>query len=144
MDIGELRLQHAEIGRAADRLAELTAIPDKPTTVGAIRWHLARLLMTHLALEDRILYPALLQADDADVRAATQTLQIDTGRLAEHFSLYMTAWSDDRIAREWPSFCRETHQMLSTLRKRIEREEETLYPLADQIRHPVRLNQRTG
>lgn len=138
MDIGELRLQHAEISLAAKRLAELAAAPDKPQATGAIRWHLARLLMTHLALEDRILYPALLQADDADVRAATTTLQLDTGRLAERFSLYMTAWSDDRIAKEWRIFCSETDQVLAALRKRIEREEDTLYPLAEQLDHPAR------
>jgi hypothetical protein len=144
MDIGELRRQHAEIGRTAERLADLTARQDRPESVGAVRWQLARLLMTHLALEDRILYPGLLQAIDADVRAATTTLQLETGTLAERFSLYMTSWSDDRIAREWASFCGDTDRVLSALRNRIDREEDTLYPLAEQLKPDARRISRSA
>lgn len=133
MDIGELRRQHAEIGRATRQLAELVATQDAPTGVAAVRWHLARLLMTHLALEDRILYPALLQADGSDVRTAATKLQTETGTLAACFSLYMTQWSDDRIAREWPAFCRDTETILRALGERIDREERTLYPLAERV-----------
>jgi iron-sulfur cluster repair protein YtfE (RIC family) len=144
MDMTELRRQHDEISHIAHRLAQATADRTTPRSVGSIRWQLARQLMAHLALEDRILYPALQRADDARIRATAATLQTETGALAESFSRYMTAWSDDRVAREWSDFCVETQAIIRALSERVDRENRALYPLADTIgTSPTRLA-RTG
>ena len=60
-------------------------------------------------------------------------LQSETGALADIFTRYMSAWSDDRIAREWSAFCAETRDILKALVARVERENRILYPLADTI-----------
>ncbi|GBH29507.1 hemerythrin domain-containing protein [Sphingobium xenophagum] len=133
MDMTELRRQHDEISHTAHRLALATADHANPRSVGAIRWQLARQLMGHLALEDRILYPALQRADDAHTRTTAAALQAETGALAESFSSYMTAWSDDRVAREWADFCIATQAVIRALTERVDRENRTLYPLADRI-----------
>lgn len=134
MDLTELRRQHDEISVTANQLAQATANPAHPGQVGAIRWQLARQLMAHLALEDRILYPALQKLPHGDVRETAARLQKETGALADAFCTYMAAWSDDRVARDWSGFCAETRRILTALNDRIDRESRRLYPLADAAR----------
>lgn len=144
MDIAELRRQHEEIGLTARNLAQATADDSLSQGVGAIRWQLARLLLAHLALEDRILYPALQRATDSRTRTTAASLHDETGALAERFSRYMAEWSDDRVAREWAAFCAETRDILTLLGDRIDRENRILYPLAQAMQRGASPVARTG
>ena len=144
MDLTELRRQHEEISLTAKQLMQATANPAHPGQVGAIRWQLARQLIAHLALEDRILYPALQRSPHADVRDTAARLQNETGALADAFSTYMAAWSDDRVARDWGGFCAETRRILTALTDRIDRENRRLYPLADAARASASPVRRAG
>ena len=134
MDMVALRAQHEQISLTARQLAQATSNSSIPQSVAALRWPLARQLIAHLALEDRILYPAMQQSPDLTARKTAAQLQSETGALADRFTRYMADWSDDRIAREWPAFCAETRLILAALAERVDRENRTLYPLADQQR----------
>jgi iron-sulfur cluster repair protein YtfE (RIC family) len=127
MDMGELRRQHEEISLTARQLSQAVAETCQPSGVGRLRWQLARQLMTHLALEDRLLYPTLSRSADAQTRDLAAALHRDTGALAKRFGAYMTRWSDDRIAREWSAYCADTRLILKALTERIEREDRMLY-----------------
>ncbi|WP_183956121.1 hemerythrin domain-containing protein [Sphingobium fontiphilum] len=129
MDIAELRRQHDEISLIAAQLGEAVSDESAPRQVARLRWQLARLLMTHLALEDRLLYPATVHSSDDDTRKTAAALQQEMGDLAARFSSYMTAWSDDRILREWSAFCTQTRAMLTALADRVDSENRILYPL---------------
>ncbi len=144
MDMTELRRQHDEISQTVHRLAQATADRDNPRSVGAIRWKLARELMAHLALEDRILYPAMQKSPDARIRATAATLQQETGAWADTFSRYMAAWCDDRVAREWADFCIETRGIIQALSERVDRENRHLYPLAEAVQRIDARIARTG
>ncbi|NWK95485.1 cation-binding protein [Sphingobium lactosutens] len=130
MDISALRRQHDEIGLTARLLRQAISDDRLPRSVAALRWQLARQLMAHLALEDGILYPALERSLSGETRERAIALRKDTGALADRFAIYLATWSDDRIAAEWPAFCKETRIILDTLNSRIERENRLLYPLA--------------
>ena len=39
----------------------------------------------------------------------------------------------ERVAADWPGFCRETARIFDMLAVRVEREERELYPLADKL-----------
>ncbi|MDR7156028.1 iron-sulfur cluster repair protein YtfE (RIC family) [Sphingobium xenophagum] len=132
MDMAGLREQHKQISLTARQLAQATSDTTAPQSVAALRWSLARQLIAHLALEDRILYPKMQRSANPLARKTALQLQGETGALAEGFTRYMAAWSDDRIAREWPAFCAETQAILATLTQRVDRENRTLYPLADE------------
>ncbi|WHO40012.1 hemerythrin domain-containing protein [Sphingobium sp. AP49] len=136
MNISELREQHEEIGQIAAQLRQAIADPEKSQAVSALRWQLARKLMAHLALEDRILYPAMQRLPDERVRLTAARIQAEIGSLAESFAHYMSAWSDERISREWRSFCTETLHILNALTQRIDREDNILYPLASAEQQP--------
>ena len=130
MDTGELRQQHAEIGTIAAQLRQAIADPGRPQSVSALRWQLARKLMAHLALEDRILYPAMQRSTDETIRTTAARIQSEIGTLADRFTRYMADWSDERIALQWRAFCLETGQILDALARRIDREDNLLYPIA--------------
>ncbi len=129
MDVTELKRQHDEISRVATQLSEAVGDENAPRQVARLRWQLARLLMTHLALEDRLLYPAAMHSSHDEARRTAMTMQQEMGDLAAHFSSYMTAWSDDRILREWPTFCAQTRAVLAALGDRVDCENRILYPL---------------
>lgn len=131
MDVGELRKQHRQLGEIAAQLSRVVADDRALQSVGALRWQLARQLMAHLALEDRIFYPAVQRLPDEPARAMARRLQTETGRFAEIFAAYMTRWNDDRISREWAGFCSETREMLSAFGSRIDKEERLLFPLLE-------------
>jgi hemerythrin-like domain-containing protein len=130
MDVSELKRQHDEIGRVARTLATAVANLAQHQPIAALRWELARLLMTHLAMEDRLFYPAMQRSPDAEARATATAFQTEMGGLSDAFGTYMRCWTDDRVAAEWPTFCTDTQNLLFALAQRIERENSQLYPLA--------------
>ncbi|MCI4588555.1 hemerythrin domain-containing protein [Sphingobium sp. BYY-5] len=133
MDLSDLRRQHEEIGLTAQLLTQAISDDRHPQGVAKLRWQLARQLMTHLALEDRIFYPALMRSTNPVVRERTMALQKEIGALSDRFAVYMASWSDDRIAHEWPGFCVETRSILDALSARIDCENRILYPLAQAV-----------
>lgn len=134
MDVDELRRQHQQLSLLSHQLIQAVEDSQIQQKVGAVRWQLARQLMSHLALEDGIFYPAMQRMADDQARTTAQRLQSETGMLAQNFSAYMQRWNDDQIARRWPDFCAETREVLATLKTRMEQEERLLYPLAEAAR----------
>lgn len=131
MDVGELRRQHQDLCAILLRLSEAVTNRHTIQSVGTLRWQLARQLMAHLALEDRIFYPSVKRMPDEEIRAAALRLQAEVGTLSGDFSAYMARWSDDRVVREWPAFCTETREIITAITTRVQREEQVLYPLAE-------------
>lgn len=131
MNIGELHGQHERIMRIAADLRRAVDHGDEIRPVAALRWRLARELIAHLAVEDRLLYPSMIRSPHAAVVEAAMLLKTETGGFAKEFTTYMARWSDTRIAREWDAFRSETKAILDALAHRIQREDEALYPLAD-------------
>lgn len=131
MDVSELKRQHVEIAKVARLLGATVANAAQPQPIAALRWQLARLLMTHLAMEDRLFYPALQRMADSAARETGARFQTEMGGLGASFSTYMAHWSDDRVAADWPGFCAATRALLAALANRIEREDRQLYPLVE-------------
>ena len=131
MDVTELRRQHDRIMDLAGELRAAVERGDELQPVAAIRWRLARELMAHLAVEDRLFYPAMVRSADMATSGMATRLRTEMGGLSEAFTAYMARWSDLRVAREWDAFREETKAMLADLAGRIKRENEALYTLAE-------------
>lgn len=138
MDLDLLHTQHAEITVTARHLADAIAQPAQPAGIGQLRWRLARIVMTHLALEDRIVYPALQRSPDPEQRAQAALLQRQMGGLAQQFADYTAGWSDDRITREWPLFCAQTRVILEALDARIALEDRFFTPILPELQRLMR------
>ena len=129
MDLAQLQAQHVAVEKLANQFLSLIADDRLARPLGTLRWQLARELMAHLALEDRIFYPSMQRQAHAQLRDTAARLQVEMGPLAASFSRYMSRWSDDRIAREWCDFCRESRQMIDAVLNRMRKEENLLMPL---------------
>ncbi len=129
MNLDQLQRQHEAIETLAAQFLSVIADDRLARPLGTLRWQLARELMAHLALEDRIFYPSMQRQPHALLRDTAARLQVEMAPLAASFSSYMSRWSDDRITREWRDFCRESRQMIDAILNRMHTEEKLLVPL---------------
>jgi len=130
-----LSRQHEEI------LALTTEIRDKLDDVAAHTRSLSTLLgrltgklKVHLAMEDDLLYPALLKHDDAQVIAIAETFADEMGGIRDSFLGYVGKWqSFIAMEQNLDGFRKESEALLTALAARIEREENELYPLLERM-----------
>ncbi|AMK19172.1 MULTISPECIES: hemerythrin domain-containing protein [Sphingobium] len=130
MNIELLQSQHHALHALAEKLLLAVADDGNPQPLGTLRWQFARELMAHLALEDHIFYPSMKRRPDDPLRETAAQLQVEVAPLAQLFSQYMAQWNDDRIARDWRSFCRETRDMIEAIMRRIDKENRLLKALS--------------
>lgn len=127
----QLRADHHELSAIALELRKRTTRPelDDPGGLGRCRWHLARTLTRHLALEDTHVYARLAQDRRPGAAAISRRYERELGALRTCFIAHMEDWTGDAIARDWPGYCRAVHAVLDALETRIRCEEDELYPL---------------
>ena len=130
MDTQTLRKQHDEIGEMSEALINAVIARDR-LEVAKCRWRLARVLIAHLAVEDKWLYPALVRDGSPRVSTLALNFQREMGGLAAAFNAYMLEWSEDRITSEWEAFQTATWALIEALDLRIRRENIELYPLRE-------------
>jgi hypothetical protein len=96
-------------------------------------------LLVHAEMENKALYPRLLHHSDDAVRERAQSLYEDVRRIYGAFSDYTKRWpTPAAIAARAHEFVRETRDVLKLLGKRMLRENDELYPLADRADHAPR------
>jgi len=126
--------EHGELSKLAAAL-QLLVDQSRPdgVRVAQARWALSRLLATHLAAEDVHVYPRLQASGDRAVAALANRFAHQLGGLAARWRSYMADWQGERVRTEWPAFCAETKTIMQALERRIEQEEQQLYPLLDRL-----------
>lgn len=88
----------------------------------------------HLAIEDRMLYPALANAGDPQVAAIGKRFQHEMGGLATAYEDFAARWDTaSRIAAAPGHFGREASWLLDALHARIQHEDRELLPLAESL-----------
>lgn len=88
-------------------------------------------LLAHLTMEDKVLYPKLLEHKNEKVRKVTKEFIDEMGSLSEVFKTYVTKWNHSKLIMDNPSdFIFETKTIFDALGKRVEKENTILYPLA--------------
>ena len=101
-----------------------------PIALLLARW--VSLLRSHLAMEDEWLYPAVVAL--GSLRAATIALvfEADMGNLAQRLEAFDRRWSSSAvIAGDFDRFRDEAFALFADFDRRIEREDRTLYPIAE-------------
>lgn len=127
---------HEMIGRVTEILEHLDAdtVRADSTHVHRLIGQFAEILQRHLAQEDRLLYPKLMQHRDEKVRATAQRYHDEMGGLSQQFSDYLGRWpTATDIGKRPADFVDETRTLLDQLAKRILREDTELYPLAARV-----------
>lgn len=128
MDLRQFEADHRAILEAIDGIEARLGQPDgTEALIIDLRAVRARIEL-HLVVEDRFLYPELCAARDPELRQRAQSFQIEVGDLREQFIHF----ADQHLhgQPEPLALAEATAALLQALRRRIERENSELYPLA--------------
>lgn len=132
MDIELLKAQHEELEQSAAALLEAVS-SEARQSIAPLRWRFARLLIAHLAVEDRFFYPRIIAGDDTAAAQVALRFQQEMAGLSDMFSQHMAKWTDDLIGKDWSGYSREVKDILARLQQRIDRENRELYTLMEGI-----------
>ena len=132
-----LRAQHAAAERLFDEIFDLIRAYRGDGDAYAMALKLARLtaiLRTHFVMEDELLYPRIIASDHREAAVMARVFQSELGHLSDQFERFVERWSSSMaIAASIEQFEYEAGMLFAALRDRIRRENDELYPLADQI-----------
>jgi len=92
------------------------------------RWRLRRILMLHLALEDKHIYGRM--DDDADLIAVAPPPHVRAELMAviDGYVAHCELWTIEAARLDWAGYRAAVDTLLELLRKRIDWEDNHLYP----------------
>jgi hypothetical protein len=131
------REQHDQLLGLAGELGGLLGKADNDFPATQARHLLSEIagrLTVHLAMEDKHLYPSLLQHGDATVRQTAERFVEEMGGIASVFKTYLANWpSAEAVSRNPAGFRDATKGILKALGGRIQQENTVLYPIMDAL-----------
>jgi hypothetical protein len=138
-EMQRLRAEHAALDTLSRFLMALVAQtePPRPTELASVRGMFRDTLVRHLKCEDWALYPRLKASGDPELARLARDFIFEMGHIADEFTAYDARWTAARVASDWPGFRAETEAVLDAIAMRIEREEDELYPAAEQYDEPM-------
>ncbi len=136
MDIKRFKHQHVDILQRIDALRKLShdGVAVNAHTIAQQIKDLGKVVNLHLAIEDRILYPAVRQAADARIAAMGQAYQEEMKGIANTYIRFTNTWSDPaRVAAEPDAFRDAANTVLKMVYQRMQRENREFYPAIESI-----------
>lgn len=131
----KFREQHDDLlGVAADLSAVLNAarLAEDARAARALVTRLLGKLSVHLVMEDKVLYPRLVDHEDAGIRSLAARFTAEMGGITDSLERYKSKWISARaIQQEASVFVVETRALLDSLKRRIEKENNQLYRAVD-------------
>ncbi|MCW2391102.1 DUF438 domain-containing protein [Sphingobium sp. B1D7B] len=130
MELGYLQAEHMALLELCQQVTS-PATQRSGAEVGeliALRSKLNRILIRHLAKEDKHVYPALRASGNGRIATLASQYHAETGHLGDLWADLMKAWPDCRIFQEPEAFRAALRPALEALVDRIQREEQMLYP----------------
>lgn len=89
------------------------------------------IIQMHLAGEDKYLYPYLLKSSEPKTRAITSAYMAEMKQIEGDFLHFLAKFkTPDSIRKDFYSFQNDFLKINAAIRRRMEREERELYPLA--------------
>ncbi len=130
----KLRADHDSLLKLIAAFHDLIAQPVAPMGIDLLKFRHAfsKDFLAHLTREDWLLYPSLLQSSDPVISSTAQAFIDEMGGQLEAFKSWSERWPVVKIGKDWVQFGKETKDLLDALSKRIERENDHLYPLIEQ------------
>lgn len=131
MDIDRFKHQHVEILQGIAELRRLAhaGIETNASAIAAKVNALSTLVKLHLAIEDRILYPAVQNAGDPRLAEMGKAYQDDMKGIAGHYINFARRWSQARqVATEPEAFRNDANTVLKMVHQRMQRENTEFYP----------------
>ena len=127
IDVARQLAEHDRLLALTEDLDAATAADAPPAGLPELRDSLNRLVQTHHAHEDWVVYPRLIAGPSETLADAARAMLADHIDFAAIVSRHKDKWTPARIAEDWPGYCREARAKAAMLRTRIERENRELY-----------------
>jgi len=133
--VNNLRKQHRELIQLARELTPLLNAERLVYSCTSIRLRLSafvRKLQVHLALEERFIYNRFLQHPDETVFTVAMRHHHQARQLTAFVTQYAQQWTlstDEAIEKSSAKFVDQTKSLFDQVWKRIQLEDEELYPL---------------
>lgn len=131
MNIDRFKHHHARILEGIAGLRELTrqGIDANAVQIANELKALSQIVIQHLAVEDRILYPSLEKRGDPQLAAMSRRYQNDMEGIASAFIRFVRHWSDPGALRDAPeAFRAQANTVLKDVHNRMMREDKEFYP----------------
>ncbi len=127
--------QHVEMVAVVTSITPLldaTKLSEDASEARSLLTQLFGKLNSHLTAEDKVLYPRLLQSEDATIKSTAEKFMKEMGGIGEALKGYKAKWPNPQsIEKDAATFVTETNGIFTALASRIEKENSELYPLLD-------------
>lgn len=131
------RAQHTELIAFISQIAALLQdanLSKKAAEIRSLISTLAGKLSIHLAMESKNLYPKLMAQSDPDIRALSTRYSDEMAAMLDDFTQFNHRWlTVALIEKDWGNFIAETTRIMNAIQARIERENQELYTLVDDL-----------
>lgn len=128
--LAELRRLHGEILGHLDEMDGLTAKPEPPERLPAVRHELTCASRARTMLLERI-YANLIALAPASDKSQIEALQAEGTQNMLQSAKHIGAWSPNDIRERWPAYCSASNQIRRAMRNRIRQEADVIYPLLE-------------
>ncbi|HCL87452.1 MAG TPA: hemerythrin [Comamonadaceae bacterium] len=140
MNIDRFKHEHVDILAQIDRLRTLSHAGPAQHAAEIARGIVAMssTIRLHLAVEDRLLYPALQAGGDADLARLGARFQHEMGEIAGSYAAFARRWNTaERVASDPEGFRAEANVALRRVYERMRREDHDFYPRIEQAQEAV-------
>ncbi len=136
MNIDKFKHQHIDILSAIADLRKLvqSGIADHAADIARRIVAMSGIIKLHLAVEDRILYPALEASANKTLAGMSQRYRSEMEGIAGSYLNFAAKWNTPRLLEAEPeTFRDEANQVLKALYERMQREDREFYPAIEAL-----------
>lgn len=132
-NIESLKRQHTDISEnigVIKNLAKKTNFQEDSNEIAKHISLLAGKLKIHLDTEDKFLYPELLNSKDAKIKKMANDYIKEMGNLCQSFTTFKNQFNTkNKIINNLSDFKIQSVEIITSLEKRISKEDRELYPI---------------
>lgn len=130
--LARLKTVHEELLTALSGLEALIgAVAPDQERLAEVRQHLRNCSATRTRLLEDEVYPLVLKDASPEETAVIEALRADAARFRPISDTHVAMWTSDRIMRTWPKYSSASSSMRASMRRRVQAEQEALYPMIE-------------
>lgn len=134
MNIDKFKQQHVEILSCISELRTLvkSGIGNNAKDIARLIISMSSIIKLHLAVEDKILYPALQHANNASLARMGKKFQDEMTSIALAYLDFARKWnSASTVAQDPEGFRSDANSVLRVLHDRMRKENTDFYPMIE-------------
>lgn len=136
MNIDKFKKQHIAIIDCVTRLRHYTkaGISENATEIAQLIISMSSLIKLHLAVEDNVLYPALLAGKNTRLASLGKQFQEEMGVIAVTYLDFVKRWNTAaNVSNNPEGFRSDANRVLKILYARMQRENTEFYPAIEAL-----------